>query len=190
MRCVYIDTMKKVFLRSLDRIAFDILWPYQGLCPDPNLNLRYLAVADVLRRIPEEAYVALTEKADEFSWFIPDSHCGAMVLPFPCAIPQEGTRVALAKVLYLGPALERRGIDIVVASVAHELAHIFLGHDLTPRHDQSKAQEKEAWETVIAWGFAEEERAHTKFYQRFHSRWRSSNLPAAAPKKTRFRQSR
>jgi hypothetical protein len=180
--------MKKTSVRSVEQVVYDPLWPPQGLSPDPTASFRYRAIANVLLRIPEDAYIKLTEKSDEFSWFIPDMIHGGMVMPFPCTIPEESleggiTRVAHAKVLYLSPVLEQRSFDVAVASVAHELAHIFLNHDLRPE-DPGK-QEDEAWQTVIAWGFKKEERAHKKFYQRLDSRERAlvKGLMRSTPKR-------
>jgi len=179
--------MKKTSVRSVEQIVDDPLWPPQGLSPDPTASFRYRAIANVLLRIPEDAYIKLTEKSDEFSWFIPDEQLGGMVMPFRCTIPEESleggiTRVAQAKVLYLSPALEQRSFDVAVASVAHELAHIFLKHDLRPADPEK--QEAEAWQTVIAWGFKKEERAHAKFYQQLHSKERAliKSLMGSAPK--------
>ena len=56
---------------------------------------------------------------------------GAKVHPFPWTVKEEGLR-RYAKVLYLSPLLERRALDVVVAIVAHELAHIFLRHTPYP----------------------------------------------------------
>jgi hypothetical protein len=182
--------MKRKILRTLEQVIDDPLWPSQGLIPDPAASLRHRAIVNILVRLPEDAYVKLTEKADEFSWFIPDMIHGGMVMPFPCTIPEESLgggvrRVAHAKVLYLSPGLEQCSFDVAVASVAHELAHIFLNHDLWPE-DPGK-QEDEAWQTVIAWGFKTEERAHKKFYQRLHSRERAlvKRLMRSTPKRRR-----
>jgi hypothetical protein len=164
--------MKKTSVRSVEQVVNDPLWPPQGLSPDPTASFRHRAIANVLLRIPEDAYIKLTGKSDEFSWFIPDEQLGGMVMPFRCTMPRRRTRVAMAKVLYLSPGLERRSFDVAVASVAHELAHIFLNHDvITSDYDK---QEREAWETVKAWGFEKEERAHARYYQRSRSRLRAA----------------
>jgi hypothetical protein len=164
--------MKKTSVRSVEQVVYDPLWPPQGLSPDPTASFRYRAIANVLLRIPEDAYIKLIEKSDEFSWFIPDEQLGGMVMPFRCTMPRRRTRVAMAKVLYLSPGLERRSFDVAVASIAHELAHIFLNHDvITSDYDK---QEREAWETVKAWGFENEGRAHARYYQRSHSRLRAA----------------
>lgn len=66
-----------------------------------------------------------------------------------------------AAVLYLSPMLEEKPKDIVVAVVAHELAHIVLGHRLhflTP--DEDDRQEQEVRRRILKWGFEKEERKH------------------------------
>lgn len=151
--------------RSLDQVVFDPLWPQSGPSPDPFIDLRHRAIAEVLQRIPEDAYAKLNDLVADFVWFIPASSLGAQVMPFPCTMPEEKGRVAMAKVLYLSPTLERRSYRFVVACVAHELAHIFLGHALFTGLEYGE-QEKEAWALVIQWGFKEEERLHAKFYSR------------------------
>src|SRR5262245_61993141 len=118
--------MKRKILRTLEQVIYDHLWPSQGLSPDPAASLRHRAIVNILVRLPADAYVNLTEKADEFSWFVPDMIHGGMVMPFRYTMPRRRTRVAMAKVLYLSPGLERRSFDVAVASIAHELAHIFL----------------------------------------------------------------
>jgi predicted SprT family Zn-dependent metalloprotease len=52
-------------------------------------------------------------------------------------------------VLNLSPCLEDIAWDIVVVTVAHELAHIALGH---PMHS-SEADEDAAWQLVTDSGF-------------------------------------
>ena len=165
------------FVRSFEKCYEDLLWPGRGLCPpQPEDNRRYLAVATVLRRMPKASYMKLAGKVDDFLWFIPDANVGAIVMPFPCTESEKetafGTACAHAIVLYLGPALERRSIDHVVACVAHELAHIVLEHDTRPSAALNEKQEAEAWLTVKAWGFKKEERAHKLFYSRYHSQQR------------------
>lgn len=159
--------------RSLDQVIDDFLWPNQGMGVDASENVRYAAVERVLRQMPEPAYAKLAEKVDEFIWFIPDAAVGAVVMPFPCTVPESEDLTAVAKVLYLGPALERRSFDFVVACVAHELAHIVLNHELYNHPDRYVAQEDEAWQTVKSWGFEHEERVHRKYYQKRESRERS-----------------
>jgi hypothetical protein len=71
---------------------------------------------------------------------------------------------AYARVLYLSPRLADVDHDVAVASVAHELAHIFLDHEVyAVPPDVYKRQEDEAWELIREWGFAKEEKAHEEY---------------------------
>jgi hypothetical protein len=156
-------------LRSWEQVANSVLWPGSDLCgPNPETNRRYFALAHVLQCLPEHVLSKLENKADDFVWFIPDAAVGGRIVPFPCTMPAEGTRVPMAKVIYLGPALERRNVALVIAAVAHELAHVLLGHELFTTPDQYKTQEQAAWKAVIKWGFAKEARAHKKWYINYH----------------------
>jgi len=72
-----------------------------------------------------------------------------------------------AAVLYLSPMLERRAVDIVVAVVAHEFAHIVLRHILfflTP--DEYDRQEQEVFSRIREWGFENEARKHAVLRKR------------------------
>jgi len=162
--------------KPLQSILFDAIWPYQGLCPDPEASKRHYAIATVLQRIPEAAYIALQDKADQFSWFIPDvdtyfegiNH--ALLYPFPVTTDASSPR-QYATVLYLSPAIERHSLGFAVAVVAHELAHIFRNHAVTGiSQEQYEAQEAEAWQAVKEWGFEKEKRAYDRFCERFMAR--------------------
>jgi hypothetical protein len=53
--------------------------------------------------------------------------------------------------------------EVAVAAVAHELAHIFLGHEVDNLKEEAyQRQEDEAWLKVHEWGFAEEADAHKR----------------------------
>jgi len=140
---------------------------------DPEASRRHYAIVEVLRRMPTDAYAALVEKSHMFNWFIPEEARGAMVMPFRCTLPPSKLSVAKALVLYLPPSMERRGIDVVIGSVAHELAHIFLDHELYTGAEKYAVQEEETWATIRRWGFVKEEVAHKRYYQRYHSRQRA-----------------
>ena len=53
---------------------------------------------------------------------------------------------------------------LVIAVVAHELAHVFLGHPVsgstTAEYD---ANEEQAWKQVRAWGFEKEVEIHDAY---------------------------
>ena len=54
-------------------------------------------------------------------------------------------RLPFAKVLYLYPRPEELAFGRAVAVVAHELAHIILGHNLRPTLEEYEAPELAAW---------------------------------------------
>lgn len=141
-------------LRSLDRILEDGLWPMYGANPaDPEDSNRLLALAEVLQRMSEEDYQKLCQESDHFEIYIPDFLQGAEVRPFTWNVEEEGL-APYAKVLFLSPMLEQRSFDIVVAIVAHELAHLALKHKLfTKTPEEYDRQEEDAWERVVRWGF-------------------------------------
>jgi predicted Zn-dependent protease len=60
----------------------------------------------------------------------------------------------------LGPQLEQAAWDVLVATVAHELAHVALKHSILtdPKHYQT--QEQEAERCLNEWGFELEARKH------------------------------
>ena len=76
-------------------------------------------------------------------------------------VPKAGFTRPSAVVLYLSPRLERVGWNIIVACVAHELAHLCLKHRLVPGGKKAyDAQEEEAWALVAKWGFGKEAAMH------------------------------
>jgi hypothetical protein len=156
------------YYRPLETVLWTALWPTtESGFSGPEANRRCRAIAEVLRRIPPDWYERLLQQAasdeDSFSWFIPHPLMRAGLWPFPVTVhpPDEAVlpRAPHARMLYLSPTLERSGDGIVVAEVAHELAHIALAHQLGRMNDYV-AQEAEAWALVRAWGFVHEERRH------------------------------
>lgn len=156
--------------RSIEEVTSNPLFPGGIGGSTPNTEVRLYAVIDVLQRIPEEAYRSLSERWCEFVWFIPIEATGAMVTAFPCTLPPTKDYAAMAKVLYLPPDMESLDSLLSVAAVAHELAHIFLNHDLFNNNATYAKQEREAWRTTKAWGFEKENRAHAKLYKELSRR--------------------
>ena len=152
-------------LRTLEAVSDDLLWPDVGFdAPDANRDRRRQALAYVLCRIPETDYRWLADAIDTFSWFIPQAWKRASCELFPLTftespLTQGARRVKGARVVYLSPTLERTPPDVLVAIVAHELAHLVLKHSLWPgrRYD---AQEEEADHRICQWGFEREHRRH------------------------------
>lgn len=60
--------------------------------------------------------------------------------------------------------LECTAFDIVVAAVAHELAHILLEHKIfTSTQEQYDAQENEVFDRICKWGFSKEAKKHRAY---------------------------
>ncbi len=167
-------------LRSLNQVWKDDLWPSGGGLggPDPEASARHYAIAEVLCTIPEDDYEALKSAADSFEWFVPHVRTHGMVYPFTPTVypgPEDlGLRAPYAKVLYLSPTLERVAWDIVVAVVAHELAHLALGHKVFVGAEY-EAQEEETFQRVCKWGF-EREAKKLRAVQRWRGSWERYQL--------------
>jgi len=180
--------------RTVEQVVADEVWPGRSLSfgSEASESRRYLAALQVLRRIPESAYEKLIALAGSFEWFIPDPRVRGKIYPFVAGYvePLRGRGIAAdeksdsgtevedphltmrphARVLYLSPALERAAFDIVVAIVAHELAHLALGHDLFTGPQQYEAQEDEVFGLICRWGFEKEAKKHRRV-----NRWRESS---------------
>jgi hypothetical protein len=160
--------VKPKYLRSHEQLIEDCLSPV-GFSPTPGTECRNEAVHEVLRRIPKKDYRTLTKMIDDFLWFIPPDSVRGKIHPFPCTTEEEGL-VPHAKVLYLSPSLEKGAFDITVAIVAHELAHLVLGHNMYPKAQEAVAQEDAAWELIRKWGFEREEKKNSARWKRFDTR--------------------
>lgn len=127
--------------RDLYKLADDGLWPWFNL--DKGLDTRRGdALHLVLTIMPEEHYQIIKSKIEDFQWYLPHEDMGGEIFP------------TFSKcVLYLSPLLEKKAKDISVAVVAHELAHLTLGHKLLTSSEADKKQEKEADQRVCEWGF-------------------------------------
>jgi len=151
--------------------VLELTWIPGSLHVGPD-DRRYEAIIEVALRLPNDAVATLEEKADSFHWFIPGDGFLAGVFPFPLSYEGpllEGKaklRERYAKVLYLSPELETKGFGIIVCSIAHELAHICLGHNPVGSPPKLyRANEKAAWKQVAVWGFGREAREHEQFYK-------------------------
>ncbi len=155
---------KIAYERDPQTVCEDGLFPGGGL-GDPGEAVRCAAIIEVLRRIPEPDYSKLRALADDFYWFIPDKETRAGVYPLPVtvqdAVGPGGAKLRpYCRALYLSPTMEQAAFDIAVAIVAHELAHIVLGHGLFTLPDQYQSQEDEAFDRICSWGFGREARKH------------------------------
>ena len=159
MRKATVARTKPREVRDINQVIDDLLWPDVGMCLD--LDQRRRAIACVLCCIPESDYIKLKDRVDDFVWFLPPVWTRAGCYPFPCTVRTKGWKGVRmrpqAHVLYFGARLERTALDIVVAIVAHELAHIFLQHSPYTRSPKEyDANEAAAWRLVSEWGFDQE----------------------------------
>lgn len=123
-----------------------------GLEFDAEQSLRHGAIYELARVLPNDDFQILDERMGDVSWFLPDHFNLGKVQPFPTDAGGQQARV-----LYLSPALEYKDPRLVLAVVAHELAHVFLGHPvLGSTTSEYDFNEEQAWDQVRAWGFEKE----------------------------------
>jgi hypothetical protein len=165
--------------RTLDTIRDDLLYPPDiGLnVPDPEQQgQRYKAIADILCSIPDEDYDNLKNRADAFSWFIPDPWQRGVTYPFYANVfPKKKGSERLrprpyARVIYLAPSLEKSAWDSVLIVVAHELAHILLDHELSTDPANYDRQEQEVDEQLCKWGLEKQVRKNRAAHRRRETR--------------------
>ena len=152
------------FRRTIEDVVESYLWPGGSFGGGFEVyeSVRYRAIAEVLRRLPDQDFEALDSKWYEFEWFIPHEHVYGKIQPFPENQPGDGEELKrLAVVLYLSPILEEEELDLVVAVVAHELAHLVLGHPLfSNKIEEYERNEKEVDAKLHEWGFEKEVLVH------------------------------
>jgi len=165
-----------IAIRSFYKLLEDCIWPGAGLNMG-EMDRRHAALNYVLCRIPEEDYQRLADSMDDFCWFIPPVWNRAGVTIFPLTWHEKkvkGSKLKSArgsKVLHLSALLERTAIDIVVAIVAHELAHILLKHKIfTSTPEQYEVQESEVFDCICKWGFSREAKKHRAYWKKLDSR--------------------
>jgi len=157
---------KTQYLRTVEDVLDKIDSPYWGvmggLQTDEKYN-RVRALIEVLQRIPDDMFEKFKHLSIDILWFLPEQYlfgrvfkCHAQIFP-----PEESETItseaAYSIVLYLSPELEYRAFDVVVATAAHEIAHIVLGHlDWKLDSASYEKQEKEVWDTLRDWGFKKE----------------------------------
>ena len=180
------------WIRTVEHICEDALWPGGGGLggPDPEESLRHQAIADVLRRIPEDGYQRLKAITDTFTWYVPHRLELAKVTWTPCNYEEavlEGEEPASfspmpgSRVLYLSPILEMYEFPLAISVVAHELAHLALGHKILNPLDRYQQQEEEAWALVRKWGFEKEASVHEAWVQYLDRTQAASVFPAPEP---------
>lgn len=149
--------------RGQEEVKQNRLWPPDCLRGDPRLARRCRAVMNVLMRIPPEAWRCLGELANakKLLWFIPSAK-GA-VMPFEVTEHIGEPSKPYAVVVYVSPLLENEPCELGVAVVAHELAHLILGHRISTSTQEAMKAEKVAWDLVERWGFEKEARLHPEW---------------------------
>jgi len=184
-------------VRTLEQVTEDGLWPTTGLIGIPADSRRHEAMAEVLCSIPNAGYQMLVDHAYEFDWFVPHYYLLGETHPFPpcfTLVLEDGSQhesrqncetesprstddgflpnsSRTARVLYLSPRLEKSAWDILVAVVAHELAHIALNHSLLTTPEEYARQEQEVFDTICEWGFGREAKKHNAWCS-----WRDTML--------------
>ncbi len=160
--------MKRKILRNFNTLMEDCIPPFTVLDFQVD-SRRHTAIKEVLQTIPEDIYKKLIDSIDDFVWFIPHEYTYGGVHPFPTTIPKQTLKTgktsnSTSNVLYLSPTLEKDDIKwpVVVAVVAHELAHIALGHELMAKNKEYNVQEGEVYESLCKWGFEEEAIKHQR----------------------------
>jgi hypothetical protein len=166
-------------LRTPDDLKKDGLWPMQGAMGEGmRVSTRHSALYEVLSCIPPNDYAMLGDSIDSWHWFIPDESSEGCVLGFPATVypePDPSTGLQLrefAQVIFLSPGLEKRAMSYVVGIVAHELAHIVLGHRETFQESENglEADEEAAWDRIREWGFGRETK-DVECYRRWLESW-------------------
>jgi len=160
------------YLRSVAEVTHgdNLIFPFESV-PDKDEE-RWAAIIEVLRRIPEKDYQHLAELVDTFTWYAPHRDTLAEVVPFGCAsagetLPSGNNEFRYARVIFLSPQLNDVDLDVAVACVSHEIAHVILDHEpIHPLPEVAEHQEREAWDKVRDWGFAEEAEAHKGYRSR------------------------
>src|ERR1041384_3445188 len=149
---------KRKVLRDFHTLQNDCVLPNEmagGPCEGPQ-NRRHEAILCVMCQISNADYASLVKQLDAWSWFIPDARIYGMVEPVPCGGGQDG----LHRIIYLSPLLEKETPDVLVAVVAHELAHIALGHEMFNQNDKYEKHEKQVFQRLCEWGFTAEAKKH------------------------------
>jgi len=136
--------MTTTYRRDIEKVAADGLWPSGIIELDPEQDVRHYAIAVVLCHMPDLDYASLVDKIDSFEWFIPHAAVLGMVYPFFVTVTDHPKWRDHARVLYLSPALEEKSQDVAIATIAHELAHIVLDHELIAGNDDYSVQEDAA----------------------------------------------
>lgn len=80
------------------------------------------------------------------------THVNGCVFSY-CVFVPDGIPCGRVNVIYLSPSLFRKTDKRLTDIVAHECAHIVLGHHENPGTDSPRAREQEADDLSASWGF-------------------------------------
>lgn len=140
--------------RSTETVRSDGLWPVIDGDDLKELSIRLMALQDVLRRLPQAPYAALKEMPPQIQWHVDDRDRLGQMRPPRYHLESGGG--ASPSIVQLAEALERAPWPIVVTVVAHELAHVVLGHAPVADLNAQTNQEIASWNAVRQWGFGAE----------------------------------
>lgn len=164
------------YFRSISDVNEGYIFAFSGLEVGPD-DKRVLALAQVLRRLRDADYQALTDRVDSFRIFVPPAGLRGNIYPFVArssladvagpeiaagsvgirAQFEDKPRVKMhARVVYLSPTLEDDPFDVVVAVAARLMAHLTFDNPLINRPDQKAKLERDVDAMVSAWGFGTE----------------------------------
>ncbi|MEY2579807.1 MAG: hypothetical protein QOI49_2631 [Verrucomicrobiota bacterium] len=159
-----------VYWRDCSTLTDDCVLPGPGLCPEIPRDRRHAAIIEVLRKIPEKDYQSIVQQIDSIHRFVPETMSYGEVEAVVGKVEMQfmpGRPVLANRLVYFSPRLEDESDEVIIAVVAHELAHIILNHTLVPASIRKyDAQEKSAFARIRRWGFVKEARAHRQSLSR------------------------
>jgi SAM-dependent methyltransferase len=147
--------------RSVADCIADALWPGASAVDQEawSMSRRLRALEEVVATLPPEPYERFKQQANQFEWFLPAGAVLGQVHPFRATFEGPAAtdgQARWARVVYLSPLLEEQEWPVIVTVVAHELAHLILGHGLQLDREAYELQEEAARGAVMEWGFQEE----------------------------------
>lgn len=137
-----------------------------------DITKREQAIREVLRRIPKVHYEKLKEENmhNGIQWmFIGVSSYAHKIRAYLSDKRYSDDKYAILIILPKYYEWERIPVEIAEAAVAHELAHIVLGHyDVeNPNSDEYTEDEEKCIKLVTKWGFKEEQEKQKRFFGEF-----------------------
>ena len=158
------EEVTTMYHRDRAKLGDDFVLPRSGgIVAGEEEERRYEAVVEVLQRMPEPDYSQLCDAIDTFEWFIPPLWKRGEVIGFWSSFTATEGLKPHPRVIYLAPSLEDEQAvewDVLIAIVAHELAHVVLNHSVMPSTQKYAVLEKEVEDRLVVWGFEKEQQAH------------------------------